>query len=104
MLQGMIRLAHRPLVARQLQPALAAHTARPGRLTDPEFQSRDVPGRRGALPGVPYVTILTDLADYPPNFWIEAGQAQHLVCGTPKPSPRHALRAFRSHASTRLPA
>jgi 1,2-diacylglycerol 3-beta-galactosyltransferase len=34
-----------------------------------------------ALPGVPFVTILTDLADYPPHFWIEK-QAQYLICGT----------------------
>jgi hypothetical protein len=36
-----------------------------------------------ANPGVPLVTILTDLADYPPHFWIER-QEQHLVCGTSK--------------------
>jgi 1,2-diacylglycerol 3-beta-galactosyltransferase len=29
----------------------------------------------------PLVTVLTDLADYPPNFWIEE-QEQYLVCGT----------------------
>ena len=29
----------------------------------------------------PMVTILTDLADYPPHFWIER-QKQYLVCGT----------------------
>ena len=29
----------------------------------------------------PMVTILTDLADYPPHFWIER-QTQYLVCGT----------------------
>jgi UDP-N-acetylglucosamine:LPS N-acetylglucosamine transferase len=34
------------------------------------------------LPGVPYVTVLTDLADHPPHFWIEPGQDQHLVCGS----------------------
>jgi hypothetical protein len=34
-----------------------------------------------ALPGVPFVTILTDLADYPPHFWIEQ-QKQYLICGT----------------------
>jgi UDP-N-acetylglucosamine:LPS N-acetylglucosamine transferase len=34
-----------------------------------------------ALPGVPFVTILTDLADYPPHFWIEK-QPQYFVCGT----------------------
>jgi 1,2-diacylglycerol 3-beta-galactosyltransferase len=31
-------------------------------------------------PGVPYVTLLTDLADYPPHFWIEK-QEQFLICG-----------------------
>jgi len=36
-----------------------------------------------ALPGVPLVTILTDMADYPPSFWIEK-QPQYLICGTEK--------------------
>ena len=35
-------------------------------------------------PRVPYVTLLTDFADYPPHFWIEPRQAQHFICGTPK--------------------
>ncbi len=34
-------------------------------------------------PEVPMVTILTDLADYPPHFWIER-QPQYFVCGTTK--------------------
>jgi hypothetical protein len=34
-----------------------------------------------ARPGVPFVTILTDLADYPPHFWMEK-QEQYLICGT----------------------
>jgi 1,2-diacylglycerol 3-beta-galactosyltransferase len=34
-----------------------------------------------ALPGVPFVTILTDLADYPPHFWIER-ESEFLVCGS----------------------
>ena len=38
---------------------------------------------RRALPGVPLVTILTDLADYPPHFWIER-QEQHFICGSDK--------------------
>lgn len=33
--------------------------------------------------GVPLVTILTDLADYPPHFWMER-QEQHFICGTDK--------------------
>jgi hypothetical protein len=36
-----------------------------------------------ALPGVPFVTILTDIADYPPHFWIER-QDQYLICGSDK--------------------
>ncbi|HTX39971.1 MAG TPA: glycosyltransferase [Bryobacteraceae bacterium] len=33
--------------------------------------------------GVPLVTILTDLADYPPHFWMER-QEQYFICGTAK--------------------
>ncbi len=36
----------------------------------------------GVLPGVPFVTVLTDLADYPPDFWMVPDQPQHVVCGT----------------------
>ncbi|MDQ6663840.1 MAG: galactosyldiacylglycerol synthase [Acidobacteriota bacterium] len=37
---------------------------------------------RQSLPaGTPMVTILTDMADYPPHFWIER-QSQYLICGT----------------------
>lgn len=36
---------------------------------------------RRFMPGVPLVTILTDLADYPPHFWIER-QDQYLICGS----------------------
>ncbi len=38
---------------------------------------------RESLPCTPLVTILTDLADYPPHFWIER-QEQFLICGTAK--------------------
>ncbi|MGH9512011.1 MAG: MGDG synthase family glycosyltransferase [Terriglobales bacterium] len=30
---------------------------------------------------IPFVTLLTDLADYPPHFWIER-QSQYIICGT----------------------
>lgn len=36
---------------------------------------------RDSLPDTPLVTILTDLADFPPHFWIEQ-QEQYLICGT----------------------
>jgi 1,2-diacylglycerol 3-beta-galactosyltransferase len=41
------------------------------------------------LPATPLVTILTDIADYPPHFWIER-QRQHLICGSDR-AVRQAL-------------
>src|SRR5579871_3265485 len=38
---------------------------------------------RESLPATPLVTILTDLADYPPHFWMER-QEQYFICGTNK--------------------
>ncbi len=38
---------------------------------------------RQSLPGTPLVTLLTDLADFPPHFWIER-QDQYFICGTEK--------------------
>lgn len=34
-----------------------------------------------SLPKTPMVTILTDMADYPPHFWMER-QPQYFICGT----------------------
>jgi hypothetical protein len=36
---------------------------------------------RRAYPNRPFVTILTDVADYPPHFWMER-QPQYFVCGS----------------------
>jgi 1,2-diacylglycerol 3-beta-galactosyltransferase len=35
-----------------------------------------------AFPGRPFVTVLTDVADFPPHFWIEPNQKQYFVCGS----------------------
>jgi hypothetical protein len=56
---------------------------------------------RQSLPETPLVTILTDLADYPPHFWMEP-QEQYLICGTAKAVEQavklgHApMRVFRT--------
>jgi len=34
-----------------------------------------------SYPGRPFITLLTDLANYPPRFWIEK-QTQDFICGT----------------------
>jgi UDP-N-acetylglucosamine:LPS N-acetylglucosamine transferase len=49
----------------------------------PNFNRAMLEGLRRAHPAVPYVTILTDFADFPPHFWIER-QDQYFICGTEK--------------------
>ncbi|MFZ3215786.1 MAG: glycosyltransferase [Candidatus Acidiferrales bacterium] len=44
-----------------------------------------------ACPGRPFVTVLTDIADFPPHFWIER-QRQFLVCGSDR-----AVEQAREH-------
>jgi len=48
----------------------------------PNFARALYQGLQAADPKIPLATILTDLADYPPHFWMERGQDQHLICGT----------------------
>ncbi len=47
----------------------------------PNFNRAMFEGLGRAAPGTPFVTILTDFADYPPHFWIER-QPQYFICGT----------------------
>jgi Glycosyltransferase family 28 C-terminal domain len=80
MLQAMIRLYHGKTVRllerywRDLQPNLVASLV-------PHFNRALCESLRKACPGKPFVTILTDIADYPPHFWIEK-QEQLLICGS----------------------
>lgn len=81
LLQGLIRLCH-PTLKRTLEQ----HWLR----TEPDLVVSLVPNFNRALcesvgstlPGVPFVTVMTDMADLPPHFWIEPAQPQHVVCGT----------------------
>jgi 1,2-diacylglycerol 3-beta-galactosyltransferase len=89
-----IRLSH----ARQVR-VLAEHWAR----SRPDLVVSTIPHYNRAMkealervcPGTPYVTILTDIADYPPHFWIEK-QDQYVVCGS--------LRAAEQARQIGLPA
>lgn len=47
----------------------------------PNFNRALYDGLQAARPGTPFVTVLTDLADFPPAFWIER-QPQYIICGT----------------------
>lgn len=78
-------------IIRLYHPAQVRLLSEHWRQTEPDMVVSLVPNFNRALfqslekwrPGVPFVTILTDFADYPPHFWIER-QAQFLVCGTEK--------------------
>lgn len=66
---------------------LARHwaTSRPDLVVSliPHFNRAMREGLARACPDVPFVTVLTDIADYPPHFWIEP-QPQHFICGSEK--------------------
>jgi hypothetical protein len=82
-MHGVIRLYHGPVVRLLTQHWL---DARPDMVVSlvPNFNRAMYESLRAALPAVPYVTILTDFADFPPHFWIERGQDQSFICGTDK--------------------
>ena len=48
----------------------------------PNFNRALFQAAQRALPGVPFVSILTDMADYPPHFWLERQGPQYVICGT----------------------
>jgi len=89
-LQLVVRSYHKPAVR-----LMQAHWKE----TQPEMLISFVPHFNRALyesysrvfPERPFVTILTDLADYPPHFWIEKDQRQYFICGT-----EHAVEQARS--------
>jgi len=79
-LQATVRLYHRPTVKLLTQ---YWKEARPDMVISfvPHFNRAMGESLRQAFPGRPFVTVLTDIADYPPRFWIER-QEQYLICGS----------------------
>lgn len=79
-LQGVVRMYHKPTVK-----LLAKHwKENPADMVlsvIPHFNRALVESIHKSIPTAPFVTLLTDLADYPPHFWIER-ESQYLICGT----------------------
>jgi 1,2-diacylglycerol 3-beta-galactosyltransferase len=79
-LQAAIRLYRRYQVRlleeywRKSQPALVVSLV-------PHFNRAIFESLRRVTPATPFVTVLTDLADYPPHFWLER-QEQFVICGS----------------------
>ncbi len=97
LVHGVLRLNHRPIV-RSLQQHW--ERTRPAMVVSlvPNFNRALYQGLRAALPATPFITILTDFADYPPHFWIEPFRAQiheqFLICGTARAAEQAALLGY----------
>jgi UDP-N-acetylglucosamine:LPS N-acetylglucosamine transferase len=84
---GMLKGLH--VLIRAMQPALVDRMqkfwseSRPDMVVSliPNFNRALWLSLQAALPGTPLATILTDIADYPPHFWIER-QPQYFICGS----------------------
>jgi len=80
-LHGASALLHGPLVASVVR--FLAAQPRPGAVVSvhPNFNRVLRDAVRQALPGVPFVVLLTDYADFPPHFWIEPG-VDRVIAGS----------------------
>jgi UDP-N-acetylglucosamine:LPS N-acetylglucosamine transferase len=82
-LQTTIRLFHRPLV-NLLEEFWREKPADLLISVIPHFNRQIGESWTKVYPGRPFVTIITDLADFPPRFWIEPIKEQYVIAGTDK--------------------
>jgi hypothetical protein len=82
-LQATIRLFHKPLV-KLLTEYFRSYPADLLVSVIPHFDRQISEAWTAVYPDRPFVTLITDLADYPPRFWIEPVEAQYVICGTEK--------------------
>jgi 1,2-diacylglycerol 3-beta-galactosyltransferase len=83
MLQATIRLFHRPLM-RLLERFWQEKPADLLVSVIPHFNRQICQSWTRVYPGRPFVTLITDLADFPPRFWIEPIKEQYVIAGTEK--------------------
>jgi len=79
-LQFLIRLVH-PQAVRILEDFWRSSSADLVVSVVPHFNRAMAESLRTVRPSARFVTLLTDLADYPPHFWIEP-QGGYLICGS----------------------
>jgi UDP-N-acetylglucosamine:LPS N-acetylglucosamine transferase len=90
-LQLTIRLLHGPMV-RLLEGFWREHPADLLVSVIPHFNREISESWKAIYPGRPFVTLITDLADYPPRFWIEPIKEQYVIAGTERAAEQ--ARAF----------
>jgi len=79
-LQSVIRLYHSQIV-KALRSYWSQHPTDLALSVIPHFNRELAESLRGNGARTPFVTLLTDLADYPPRFWIEP-ESEYLIVGT----------------------
>src|SRR6266478_5139911 len=82
-LQVTIRLFHKPLV-NLLERFWREKPADLLISVIPHFNRQICKSWAKVYPGRPFVTIITDLADFPPRFWVEPVQEPYVIAGTEK--------------------
>src|SRR5258708_1821205 len=80
-LQATIRLFHKPLV-RLLKDFWKQNPADLLVSVIPHFNRQICQSWNSVYPGRAFVTLITDLADFPPRFWIEPLKEQYVIAGT----------------------
>ena len=90
-LQLTIRLFHGPMV-RLLEEFWRENPADLLVSVIPHFNREISESWSAVYPGRPFVTLITDLADYPPRFWIEPIKEQYVIAGTERAAEQ--ARAF----------
>ena len=82
-LQATIWVFHKPLV-KLLADYFRKHGGDLLVSVIPHFNREIAEAWELANPGRPFVTLITDIADFPPHFWIEPVENQYVICGSEK--------------------
>jgi 1,2-diacylglycerol 3-beta-galactosyltransferase len=82
-LQATIRLFHRPLV-KLLGDFFRKSDADLLVSVIPHFNREIAEAWKLVHPERPFATLITDIADFPPHFWIEDVENQYVICGSEK--------------------
>jgi len=102
LLHGVIRLRYRALVA-HVARYLSAQGSAPAAVLSvfPNFNAVIRDACRCALPGVPVGVLVTDLADFPPHFWIEP-RLDYVLVGSEEAEVQARAAGLAADVVTRL--
>jgi Glycosyltransferase family 28 C-terminal domain len=95
LMRGLVRLYHSRVV-RVLEKYWAENPADLVLSAIPLFNRALAESVREVMPGSAFVTLLTDLADCPPHFWMEE-ESEFLICGTERAKQQALAMGHHPH-------